>query len=265
MKKHSLNDLSLFMLDMDGTIYLGDRLFDCTIPFLETLRKQGKRYLFLTNNSSKNRNAYVEKLARLGIEAEPDDVFTSGEATTLYLRETHPGASVCVIGMKTLEDEFREAGFRLENKHPDCLVLGFDQTLDYAKLTLLCDHVRAGIPYIATHPDYNCPVENGFIPDIGATIAYVQASTGRLPDKVVGKPHAGIAEAVMKKYGVQADELAMVGDRLYTDIALGGEAGITSILVYSGETTREDYAKSDIKADYVFDDLNGIREAITRP
>lgn len=251
------------MLDMDGTIYLGDRLFDCTIPFLTTLREQGKRYLFLTNNSSKNRGAYVEKLGRLGIKAEPDDVFTSGEATTLYLRETRPGASVCVIGMKTLEDEFIEAGFRLEDKDPDCLVLGFDQTLDYKKLTLLCDLVRAGVPYIATHPDFNCPVENGFIPDIGATIAYVQASTGRLPDKVVGKPHAGIAQAVMKKYGVAADGLAMVGDRLYTDIALGGEAGSTSILVFSGETTRAEYEKSEIRADYTFEDLEGIRRAIT--
>ncbi len=257
-----LKDISLFMLDMDGTIYLGTRLFPCTLPFLDCLKRQGKRFLFLTNNSSKNRYAYVEKLGKMGIAVEPDDVFTSGEATTLYLRETRPGAKVCVIGMPTLEEEFREAGFTLEDKEPDCLVLGFDQTLDYAKLTMLCDHIRNGVPYIATHPDYNCPVENGFIPDIGATIAYVQASTGRLPDKVVGKPHAGIAQAVMKKYGVAAEGLAMVGDRLYTDIALGAEAGITSILVYSGETSPEDYAASRVHADYVFDDLSGIQRAL---
>ena len=134
--------------------------------------------------------------------------------------------------------------------------------IDYEKMTLLCNLVRSGIPYIATHPDFNCPVENGFIPDIGAMIAYVQAATGRLPDKVVGKPHAGIAQAVMEKYGVEASGLAMVGDRLYTDIALGAEAGITSILVFSGETTREDYAKSDVRADYCFEDLSGITDAL---
>jgi NagD protein len=252
------------MLDMDGTIYLGNHLFDCTIPFLECLKARGKRFLFLTNNSSKNRSAYVEKLRLMGIAVEPDDVFTSGEATTIYMRKAYPGARVCVMGMPTLEQEFRDAGFELDMKHPDCLVLGFDQSFDYAKMTLLCDHVRAGVPYIATHPDFNCPVENGFIPDIGAVIAYVKASTGRLPDKVVGKPHAGIAQSVMEKYNVAADALAMVGDRLYTDIALGAEAGITSILVFSGETSRDDYAASEIRADYCFDDLSGVTEALSR-
>lgn len=253
-----LKDIELFMLDMDGTIYLGNRLFECTIPFLNRIKELGKRFLFLTNNSSKNRMAYVSKLGKMGIHVEPDDVFTSGEATTIYMKKAYQGAKVCVMGMPTLEDEFVEAGFTLDNENPDCLVLGFDQAFDYAKMTRLCDHVRAGVPYIATHPDFNCPVENGFIPDIGAVIAYVQASTGRLPDKVVGKPHAGIAQAVMEKYGVRAENLAMVGDRLYTDIALGAEAGITSILVFSGETTRDDYARSDIRADYCFDDLSGI-------
>lgn len=262
--KTQLKDIEMFMLDMDGTIYLGNNLFDCTKPFLQTLRDQGKRFIFLTNNSSKNRMAYVAKLAKMGIEVVPDDVFTSGEATTIYMKKNFPGAKVCVMGMPTLEDEFREAGFVLENDRPDCLVLGFDQAFDYAKMTLLCDHVRAGVPYIATHPDFNCPVENGFIPDIGAVIAYVKASTGREPDKVVGKPHAGIAEAVMEKYGVKADKLAMVGDRLYTDIALGAEAGITSILVYSGETSPDDYEKSPINADYCFKDLSGIREELMK-
>lgn len=253
-----LRDIDMFMLDMDGTIYLGERLFDCTIPFLDFLKERGKRFLFLTNNSSKNRMAYVGKLRRMGIAAAPDDVFTSGEATTIYMKGAFPGRRVCVMGMPTLEREFLDAGFTLDADNPECLVLGFDQSFDYAKMTRLCDFVRSGIPYVATHPDFNCPVENGFIPDIGAVIAYVEASTGRRPDTVVGKPNAGIARAVMEKYGVAAESLAMVGDRLYTDIALGAEAGITSILVFSGETSREDYAASPIRADYCFDDLSGI-------
>ena len=253
-----LSDIELFMLDMDGTIYLGDRLFDCTKPFLRRLRESGLRHLFLTNNSSKNRDAYVAKLAGMGIEAAPDDVFTSGEATTIYMKEHFPGARVAVMGMPTLEDEFREAGFALDCDRPDCLVLGFDKAFDYAKMTRLCDIVRAGTPYIATHPDFNCPVDGGFIPDIGAVIAYVKASTGREPDMVIGKPHRGIVDAVVRKYGVGREKIAMVGDRLYTDIALGAEAGIATILVFSGETTREDYAKSRIRADWCFEDLGGI-------
>ena len=258
----SLRDVSLFLLDMDGTIYLGDRLFDCTKPFLETLRAQGKRHLFLTNNSSKDRMAYVAKLARLGIEAAPDDVFTSGEATTLRLRSTHPGAAVAVFGMPTLEREFRDAGFRLVERDPDVVVLGFDQAFDYAKMTRLCDLVREGRPYVATHPDFNCPVDGGFIPDIGAVIAYVKASTGREPDEVVGKPHAGIIDAIVAKYGVPKDRICMVGDRLYTDIALGAEAGISTALVLSGESSAEDAAASPHRATWTFADLGALREAL---
>ena len=258
----TLSDIDLFLLDMDGTIYLGDRLFDCTTPFLETVRALGRRYLFLTNNSSKNRSAYVEKLGRLGIAAAPDDVFTSGEATTLRLRDTMPGAAVAVFGMPTLEREFLDAGFRLVERDPDVVVLGFDQAFDYAKMTRLCDLVRSGVPYIATHPDFNCPVDGGFIPDIGAVIAYVKASTGREPDEVVGKPHAGIVEAIISKYGVPRERLCMVGDRLYTDIALGAEAGIATVLVYSGETSRADAAASPHRPTWTFDDLGGLRSAL---
>ena len=256
----SPRDIDLFLLDMDGTIYLGDRLFDCTRPFLETLRAQGKRHLFLTNNSSKDRMAYVAKLARLGIEAEPDDVFTSGEATTRLLLGRMPGAAVAVFGMPTLEREFREAGFRLVEREPDVVVLGFDQAFDYAKMTRLCDLVREGRPYVATHPDFNCPTETGFAPDIGAIMAFIEASTGRRPDLIVGKPHTGIVEAVLKRTGLKVGELAMVGDRLYTDIETGRRSGMTSILVMSGETTPEMRDKSDIKADYVFDRLSSMIE-----
>ena len=255
-------DVDLFLLDMDGTIYLGDRLFGCTRPFLSAVRSLGKRHLFLTNNSSKDRTAYVEKLARLGIEAAPDEVFTSGEATTRLLRERTPGASVAVFGMPTLEREFREAGFRLVERDPDLVVLGFDQAFDYAKMTRLCDLVREGRPYVATHPDFNCPVDGGFIPDIGAVIAYVKASTGREPDEIVGKPHAGIVDAIVAKYGVPRERLCMVGDRLYTDIALGAEAGIATALVLSGETSAADAAASPFRPTWTFDDLSGLRDAL---
>ena len=258
----SPRDIDLFLLDMDGTIYLGDRLFDCTRPFLETLRTQGRRHLFLTNNSSKDRTAYVSKLARLGIAAEPDDVFTSGEATTIYLTAEKPGARIYLCGTPDLEEEFRQAGFVLTNESPDYAVLGFDKTLTYEKLVKLCDFVRAGVPFIATHPDFNCPVTGGFIPDVGSMLALVKASTGREPDYIVGKPNRGIVDALARKYALPLDTMAMVGDRLYTDIAVGVNAGITSILVLSGESTLSDLAFSDIKPDYVFDDLSGITEKL---
>lgn len=258
-----ISDISLFMLDMDGTIYLGDRLFKCTIPFLNAVRAAGKQYIFLTNNSSKNRLEYMAKLARMGISAVPDDVFTSGEATLLYAKKTFPGARLCVMGSPSLRQDFLDAGFVLDDQNPDALILGFALDFNYERMTLLCNHVRSGIPYIATHPDYNCPVENGFIPDIGAVIAYVKASAGREPDKVVGKPHSGIVDSVIEKYGVKRDEIAMVGDRLYTDIALGANAGIASILVLSGETSAADYESSSIKADFIFDDLSGITQGLS--
>jgi len=258
----NIKDIKLFLLDMDGTIYLGDKLFDCTLPFLNLLKEQGKRFLFLTNNSSKNRDVYVQKLGRMGIDVTPDDVFTSGEATTIYLNKLKSGARIYLVGTPALEDEFRKAGFTLTDESPDYVVLGFDTTLTYEKLWKLCDFVREGTPYIATHPDFNCPTETGFMPDIGSFIACVRASTGRDPDVVVGKPNRIIADSVIEKYGVKREELCMVGDRLYTDIALGAQADIATVLVWSGESTPEDLAKTDVEPTFIFDDLSGISDAI---
>lgn len=258
----NIKDIKFYLLDMDGTIYLGNKLFDCTIPFLNLLEEQGKRYIFLTNNSSKNRNVYVEKLAKMGITAKPDDVFTSGEATTIYLNKIKPDARIYLCGTPSLEHEFEEAGFTLTDKEPDYVVLGFDMTLTYEKLVKLCDFVRDGLPYIVTHPDFNCPVEGGFIPDTGSMMALVKASTRRDPDLVIGKPNKGIVDAIVEKYHANREEICMVGDRLYTDIALGAKAGIISILVLSGETSMEDLEKSDVEPSFIFDDLTGIAEAI---
>ena len=140
--------------------------------------------------------------------------------------------------------------------------MGFDTDLTYEKLRKLCDFVRYGTPFIATHPDFNCPTDGGFIPDVGSMLALVEASTGRRPDYIVGKPNRGIIDALCEKYGLRHEDIAMVGDRLYTDIAVGVNAGITSILVLSGESTTEDLAKSAVKPDYVFDDLSGITASI---
>lgn len=260
MNNEPLFNVKCFLLDMDGTFNLGDEIIDGSLYFIEALKKLGKDYLFLTNNSSKHRGQYAEKIRRLGLLIDEEKVFTSGEATALYLQEKQPNSSVYVVGTPALEDEFRQHGFQLEEDHPQSIVLGFDTTLTYQKLWKLCDFVRAGLPYVATHPDFNCPTETGFMPDIGATIAFVQASTGREPDLIVGKPNRMIIDAVAHKIGLQISEMAMVGDRLYTDIALGATSGITTCLVLSGETHPEDLTDSPHQPTYCFENLAAIAD-----
>lgn len=249
-----------FLLDMDGTFYLGDRLLEGALRFIDLLHDQDKKYLFLTNNSSRHRSQYAQKINRLGLPIAEDAVLTSGEATALYLRDQHPRAKIFLVGTPSLEDEFRQYGFTLVHQDPQFLVLGFDTTLTYQKLWDLCDFVRAGVPYIATHPDFNCPTENGFMPDVGAMIAFVNAATGRIPDLVVGKPNRLIVDAAAIKMSLRVDQLAMIGDRLYTDIALGQTSGITTILVLSGETKLEDVKSSPYRPDYTFENLAGVAD-----
>ena len=253
-----------FLLDMDGTFYLSDRLLEGALRFIDLLREQKKEFLFLTNNSSKHRRQYAEKISRLGLPIPEEFVLTSGEATALYLKRGHPGASLFVVGTPSLEEEFRQHGFRLVEQEPDFLVLGFDTTLTYQKLWRLCDFVRAGIPYIATHPDFNCPTETGWMPDVGAMIAFVKAAAGREPDLVVGKPNRLIVDAAAAKMNLPVDQLAMIGDRLYTDIALGQSSGIVTVLVLSGETKIEDLKDSPFQPDYTFQNLAGIADWLER-
>lgn len=257
-----LKGKNVYLLDMDGTIYLGDKLIDGSKKFLETIKEKGKRYIFLTNNSSKNKTSYVEKLVKLGIQASEEEVFTSGEATTMYLKKQKKGAKVYLLGTKALEEEFEREGFILEkerHKKIDYVVLGFDTTLTYEKLWAACEYISEGVEYIATHPDFNCPLaDDKFMPDAGAMAAFIQASTGKNP-KVIGKPNKEIVESIASKYSLSKEDMVMVGDRLYTDIKTGENAGIASVLVYSGETKEEDYRKSEIRADYAF---NSVKDMI---
>ena len=251
----SLNDVKLFLLDMDGTFYLGNQIIEGSLDFIRKVQETGRDFLFLTNNSSHNAPFYVERLKRMGLEIDRSRVMTSGEATCEKINELYPGKRCFVLGNEFLLEDFREAGIPVDQENPEIVVIGFDTTLDYAKMTAVCDFVRAGLPYIATHPDFNCPTETGFIPDIGAIMAFIEASTGRRPDLIVGKPHTGIVEAVLRRTGLKVEELAMVGDRLYTDIETGLRSGMLSILVMSGETTEEMLASSETVPDLKFSRL----------
>jgi HAD superfamily hydrolase (TIGR01457 family) len=254
-----------FLLDLDGTIYMGERLIDGALPFLETLRARGVPALFLTNNSSKDAAQYVAKLTRLGVPAAAADVLTSGDATASYLHQQKPGARVYVVGTPALEAEFQSRGFTLTAAAPDYAVLGFDTTLTYAKLWQLCDLVRAGTPYIATHPDFNCPTETGFMPDIGALIECVAASTGRRPDLVIGKPNRMIADQAAARLNLPVESLCMVGDRLYTDIAIGHAAHLATVLVLSGETQPHEVAAAPHQPTAVFPSVRELAAFLQQP
>ena len=254
----NLQDVKCFLLDMDGTFYLGGRLIEGSLDFIDRVRETGRDFLFLTNNSSHNASFYVEKLARMGLEVDRSKVLTSGEATAAKLNELYPGKRAFVLGNEYLVEELREAGVTVDQENPEIVVAGYDTTLDYRKLTAVCDFVRAGLPYIATHPDYNCPTETGFAPDLGAIMAFIEASAFRRPDLIVGKPNPGIVEAALKRTGLKVGELAMVGDRLYTDIETGRRSGMLSILVMSGETTEAMLAASEIQPDLKFARLSDM-------
>lgn len=254
-----LEEVQCFLFDMDGTIFLGDKLLPGAKIFLRDLEEKKIPYYFLTNNSSRSRADYVEKLNRLGLKTPAEKIFSSGEATAIYLKKQCGGTRIFLVGTPSLEQEFIDHGFQLVQNDPDYAVLGFDTTLTYEKLWKLCDFARDGIPYIATHPDINCPTETGFMPDIGAMMALVESSTGRKPDVIVGKPHPPIVEAIVEKTGYSVDQLAMVGDRLYTDIAMG-ITGIITILVLSGETKEGDVGSSEHQPDHVVRDISELRE-----
>ena len=253
----SLADIRLFLLDMDGTVYLGSRLLPGSLDFLRYLEESGRDHLFLTNNSSRNADYYSKKLTKLGWPAKPDEILTAGEATALYLGGEKPAARIYLLGTPDLETEFASYGFVLTDEAPDYVVLGFDMTLTYEKLVKACDLIRAGVPFIATHPDINCPTETGYIPDCGAMTALITASTGVTP-KVIGKPNREIIDAMFRKKPVRRDQVAMVGDRLYTDIVMGHNAGVTSILVLSGEAKESDIPAAPIKPDYVVAGLGDL-------
>ena len=258
----TLKDVKCFLLDMDGTFYLGNRIIDGSLDFIKKVRETGRDFLFLTNNSSHNSDFYVKRLAGMGLAVPREKILTSGEATAYKLTALYPGKRCFVLGNDYLIAELTENGVTVDQENPDMVVIGYDTTLDYKKMTRVCDLVRAGLPYVATHPDFNCPTETGFAPDIGAIMAFIEASAFRRPELIVGKPNPGIVEAALKRTGLRTSELAMVGDRLYTDIETGLRSGMLSILVMSGETTEEMLAKSSTKPDLKFQKLSDMIDSL---
>ncbi len=244
-----------FALDMDGTIYLDNVWVDGALDFLKRVEETGRNYCFMTNNSSKSALSYLEKLSDMGLNITPNQLVTSGHTTIAYLKAQHPGKAVYLLGNRALLDEFAAAGIRLVEDAPDVVVSAFDTGFDYAKLCKFCDFVRGGAPYIGTHPDYNCPTKTGFVPDIGAIHAYVHASTGRMPDKIIGKPNKEIIDYTLAQMGAERYNTAVVGDRLYTDVKAGVSNGLTGIFVLSGEAQLHDLPASAVQPHLIFDSV----------
>lgn len=255
-----LKKIRLFVLDMDGTFYLGDRRLEGALEFIHAAETAGKKILFFTNNSSRSPENYITKLGKMDCSVARGQIVTSGDVTIRYLKEFHDGKTVYLMGTKALEESFRQAGIRLMKEgcktgnRPDIVVIGFDTELTYEKLERACTYIRNGAVFLATHLDINCPVEGGFIPDCGAMCAAITLSTGVQP-KYLGKPFKETVDMVLSLTGMEREETAFVGDRIYTDVATGVNNGAKGILVLTGETKTEDVEKASVKPDAIFDSL----------
>ena len=256
--KETLKKKSLFVFDMDGTIYLGKTVFPFAVSLIRRLRESGRRVLFFTNNASRDPAFYYKKLSDMGFVPRPGEVLTSGDVTIAFLKRHRAGKSCYLVGTPALEEQFRGAGIPLSEDAP-IVVTSFDTTLTYRKLEIACRLIRGGAEYLSTHPDFNCPTETGFIPDSGAIAAFVTASTGVRPT-YFGKPCRAAVEMMSEVTGVSLDETVVFGDRLYTDIAMGRRNGVTAVLVLTGETTQADVDAADEadKPDFVVGSLEEI-------
>lgn len=253
-KEEALKNVKMFVLDMDGTFYLGDNLIDGALDFIHKVEETGRRFLFFTNNASNVSAVYKKKLAKMGLEVDESDIVTAGDVTIEYLKTFYPGKRVYLNGVPLLEESFKKAGIQLVNEKPDVVIQSFDKTLTYQKLVDICDFIRDGVPFLATHMDTNCPTEKGFIPDCGAMCDLIYSSTGVKP-KFLGKPCKETLDMVLKITGCSVDEIAFVGDRIYTDVATGVNNGAKGFLVLTGEADMQTVAESDVEPTCIYDSL----------
>lgn len=262
-----LNKKKLFIFDMDGTIYLGGIPFEFAKSFIKNLRASGKTVLFFTNNASHTSSFYLNKLNRLGFEPSINEIMTAGDVTLEFLKRHRPDSSVYMVATDELIEEYSSKGINVINgkteylQNADVVITSFDTSLTYEKLNIACRLIRNGAEYLSTHPDFNCPTEDGFIPDSGAIAALVTASTGVTPT-YFGKPYKETIEMIVEATGYSTEDICIFGDRLYTDIALGKSFNVTSCLVLSGETKQSDVdiAEEKDKPDFVFNSLDDVNK-----
>ena len=266
-----LRDCELFLFDMDGTLYLGDDVYPGARELMDILSGLGKKYIYLTNNSSRAGTDYITRLRRLGFPCESENVFTSGMATGMYLNQNYPGASVYLAGTRAFYRELESYGIQLVNDDAghteaetvDVVVQGFDTELHYEKLDRACHFLRRGAKFLAANPDWVCPMPKGeVLPDCGSICALLTASSGVEP-MYIGKPNRRMIDVIAAERGIPNEKICAVGDRLYTDIAVAQNAGSVSVLVLSGETTAQEAAAAERQPDYILPSVKELGELLS--
>ena len=258
----ALRACRLFLFDMDGTLYLGDNVYPGAIELMEDLPRLGKKYIYLTNNSSRAGVDYIGRLNRLGFPCEAENVFSSGMATGIYLNSYHPGARVYLVGTAAFRRELLSYGVNLVEEGADVVVVGFDTELVYEKLNKACHFLRRGAVFIAANPDWVCPMpEDEVLPDCGSICALLTASSGKEP-KYIGKPNRSMIDLISQTTGIPNNEICAVGDRLYTDIAVAQNAGAVSLLVLSGETDMAAVEAAERKPDYILPSVKELHDVL---
>ena len=250
-----LREKKVFFFDLDGTIYLGNKLFDRVFEIIKRLKEENRYFFFLSNNSSKSTSDYLKKLKNLKLNVTRENIILSQHPTIDYLKKQNY-TRIFLLGTQSLKEEFTQEGFELTEEDPEILVLAFDQELTYERLVKASFFLQNNIPYIATHPDDRCPTEKGYIPDAGGIAALLHKTTGRMP-KVFGKPNEEMLLFKLQQLEISPKDAVIFGDRLYTDIKMGLKAQVSTCCVLSGETSLDMIKKSEYKPDYV---INGIWE-----
>ena len=248
-----LKNIKCFLLDLDGTVYLSGTVLPGAAEAVARMRKQGKVF-FVTNNTPDSRSSLVKKLREKGIDSTEDDFYTASNATADYLNYYHPGKKVCFLGTEAFRQEFSRYGIQTTDTDPDLVVVAFDTDLNYKSLAKVCGFIRKGVPYLATHPDINCPTAAGDIPDVGSFLALIEKSTGKSPFIICGKPFWPMADGIKKLINCQPREIAMIGDRLSTDILFAKSNGFVSVLVLTGEI-KSNSIYTNVQPDIVLDSI----------
>ncbi len=260
----ALSRKKLWLLDMDGTIYNENQIFDGTLDFLARIRQQGGRYVFITNNSSRSVADYVKKVNDMGIDAGFEDFYTSSQATAMYIKKNYPGQTVYCMGTRSLVEELRQSGLKVVTQadaSATVVLIGFDTENTSEKIRDTCIMLGRDVAYLATNPDLVCPVSFGFIPDCGSMSIMLKNATGKEPF-FIGKPQPIMVDCVLQNTGISREDAVIVGDRLYTDIATGINAGVDTICVLSGEASMQDIQVWDEEPTWIFRDVRQIRETL---
>lgn len=259
-----LKNKKYFLFDIDGTLAIDDTLYEGSKLLIEKIGAVGGRSFYITNNSTKSRRDYVKKFRKWGIDTDEDQFMTASYAACRYLKKHYEGKKLFVLGTPSFAEELKSFGLLITNRAEEdaaCLVAGFDRTLDFGKIEEACKLLfRPEVDYVATNPDLRCPVSYGFVPDCGGICEMLRVTTGRVP-RYVGKPSPEIVDLCMEQAGASKEEVLVVGDRLYTDIACGINAGVETALVYTGEAGPEDIKDTQYKPDYIYNNILELYKA----